>query len=190
MKAEKIIRESLEVKEKFLELKSELEKVERAAKLISSALKRGKKVLLFGNGGSAADAQHIACELSGRFKKERRGLPAIALTTNTSSLTAIANDYSYEDVFSRQLEGLVSKGDIVIGISTSGRSPNVIKGVRVAREKGAVTIGLTGLGGTALEKEVDLCIKVPSNDTPRIQEVHVAIGHAICEMVEEELFGS
>jgi D-sedoheptulose 7-phosphate isomerase len=155
--------------------------------LIARALKNGKKVVLFGNGGSAADAQHIACELAGRFKLERRGLPAIALTTNTSTITAIANDYGYDKVFSRQVEAIVDKGDIVIGISTSGKSPNVIEGVKAAKEHGAITVGLTGAEGGRLEKVVDICIKVPSDDTPRIQETHITIGHIICQLVEESL---
>jgi D-sedoheptulose 7-phosphate isomerase len=187
-KIDDILKESEGVKEELRRKTSELEKIEKVSKLIVEALKNGKKVILFGNGGSAADAQHIACELAGRFKLERRGLPAIALTTNTSVLTAIANDYGYEQVFSRQVEGIMERGDIVIGISTSGKSPNVIEGIKVAKERGAFTVGLTGHEGGRLEEAADICIRVPSNDTPRIQEVHITIGHIICQLVEENLF--
>ena len=188
MKVAELLEESVRVKKALCGKKSELEKIEEVSKAIVKALRNGHKVVLFGNGGSAADAQHIACELSGRFKKERRGLPAIALTTNTSALTAIANDYGYDAVFSRQVDGIVNKGDIVMGISTSGNSVNVIKGVEVAKKRGALTIGLTGATGGKLNKVVDICIKVPSNDTPRIQEAHITIGHIICQLIEEGLF--
>ena len=188
MKVNGLLKESIKVKEGLCKQASELEKIEKVSKAIAKSLKNGHKVVLFGNGGSAADAQHIACELAGRFKKERRGLPAIALTTNTSTLTAIANDYSYDEVFSRQVEGIVNKFDVAIGISTSGNSTNVIKGVKAAKAKGALTVGLTGATGGKLGKVVDICIKVPSNDTPRIQETHITIGHIICQLVEEGLF--
>jgi D-sedoheptulose 7-phosphate isomerase len=187
-KIAEIIEESSKVKTMLGEQKSELEKIERVSNAIMKAFKRGHKIVLFGNGGSAADAQHIACELAGKFKKERSGLSAIALTTNTSALTAIANDYSYEEVFSRQVEGIVSKGDIAIGISTSGNSINVINGVKAAKKHGALTVGFTGATGGKLIKSVDICIRVPSNDTPRIQEAHITIGHIICQLVEEGLF--
>lgn len=185
---EELLRDSMRVKEELCGQPSELEKIERVSDAIIKALKNGRKVVLFGNGGSAADAQHIACELAGRFKKERRGLPAIALTTNTSALTAIANDYSYDEVFSRQVEGIVGKGDVVIGISTSGESPNVIKGIKAAKKRGAIAVGLAGAKGGKLAQAADICIKVPSNDTPRIQEAHITIGHIICQLVEEGLF--
>jgi D-sedoheptulose 7-phosphate isomerase len=187
-KINEILKESVRVTEELRRKTSELEKIEKVSKLIVEALKNGKKVILFGNGGSAADAQHIACELAGRFKLERRALPAIALTTNTSVLTAIANDYGYDQVFSRQVAGIVEQGDIVIGISTSGKSPNVIEGIKVAKERMAFTVGFTGREGGRLEEAVDICIKVPSNDTPRIQESHITIGHIICQLVEESLF--
>ncbi len=148
----------------------------------------GNKVLLFGNGGSAADAQHIASELAGRFYRNREPLPAIALTTNTSSLTAIANDYGYETVFARQLQGLVKKGDVVIGVSTSGNSPNVLLAIEEAKRRGAVTIAFTGKGGK-LKELVDYVLSIPSDDTPRIQEAHITAGHIICYLVEKELFG-
>lgn len=187
-KIDGILKESIRVKEELCKQTSELGKIEKVSKLIVEALKNGRKIILFGNGGSAADAQHIACELVGRFKLERRALPAIALTTNTSVLTAIANDYGYDQVFSRQVEGIVERGDIVIGISTSGKSPNVIEGIKVAKERMAFTVGFTGREGGRLEEAVDICIKVPSNDTPRIQESHITIGHIICQLVEESLF--
>jgi D-sedoheptulose 7-phosphate isomerase len=176
------------VKEELCRQTSELEKIEKVSKLISEALTKGQKVILFGNGGSAADAQHIACEFTGRFRLERRGLPAIALTTNTSVLTAIANDYGFDKVFSRQIEGTVERGDIVIGLSTSGRSPNVIHGIRAARKREAFTIGLTGADGGKLKRAADICIKVPSKETARIQEAHITICHIICQLVEQRLF--
>ena len=187
VRVRELLRESGRLKERMAE-GGEVEKIVRLARVVARALRRGRKVVLFGNGGSAADAQHIACELSGRFRMDRRGLPALALTVNTSSLTAIANDYGYERVFSRQVEALVEKGDVVIGISTSGESENVILGLREARRKGAFTAGLCGEGGR-MEGFCDLCIRVPSRDTPRIQEVHITIGHILCELVERELFG-
>jgi len=151
------------------------------------ALQRGRKIFLFGNGGSAADAQHLAAELVGRFECERRALPAIALTTDTSTLTAISNDYSYESVFARQLEGLGSAGDVAVGISTSGKSRNVLSAVRKARAMGLVTVGMTGLWGGELPGAVDYCICVPSERTARIQEAHILIGHVVCKIVEEML---
>jgi D-sedoheptulose 7-phosphate isomerase len=188
MKISELLEESIRVKEELRKQGSELEKIERVSKTMVKALKNGKKVILFGNGGSAADAQHIACELAGKFKLERRGLPAIALTTNTSALTAIGNDFGYDKVFSRQVEGMVDRDDVVIGISTSGNSANVIEGIKAAKEKGAFTVGFTGATGGKLEKVVDVCLKVPSDDTPRIQEAHITVGHIICQLVEEGLF--
>lgn len=154
---------------------------------IASAFSRGNKILIFGNGGSAADAQHIAAELAGRFKKDRPPLPALALTTNTSTLTAIANDYSYDDVFSRQVQALAHPGDVVLGISTSGNSPNVVNAIEQARRSGALTIAFTGSGGK-LREITEICLDVYSEDTPRIQEIHITVGHIICYLVEEELF--
>jgi D-sedoheptulose 7-phosphate isomerase len=167
--------------------KSQVGEIESIARLTIAAYKRGGKVVLFGNGGSAADAQHIACELVGRFKLDRQALAAIALTTDTSVLTAVANDCGYEMVFSRQVEALVDKKDVVIGISTSGDSPNVIEAIKVAKTKGAKTIGLTGGNGGKLAQVVDLALIVPSDSTPRIQEAHITIGHIVCELVEREL---
>ncbi len=166
-----------------------IESVGKAGKMAVSALKGGGRILLCGNGGSAADAQHIAAELVGRFKAERKALPAMTLTVNTSSLTAIGNDYGYDEVFSRQVEAFGAKGDLLIGISTSGNSPNVIKAILKAKGIGMSTIGLTGnRPDTEIEKSADVCIQAPSDDTPRIQEAHIFIGHLICEYVENELF--
>ena len=185
-KAISILKEDIELKNKVI--KDLPDKIVEAAKLIAEALKAGKKVLFFGNGGSAADAQHMACELIGRYKKERKALPAIALSTNTSNLTAISNDYSFDDIFSRQIEGLGQKGDIAFGISTSGNSRNVIKAIELAKKQGLKTIGLLGCDGGKIKDISDLSIIVPAKSTPRIQESHLTIEHIICELVEEELF--
>jgi len=159
-----------------------------AAQMILKTYQAGGKVLLIGNGGSAADAQHIAAELIGRFQLERTGLPAIALTTNTSALTALANDYGYDVVFSRQLEALASNKDILIAITTSGTSPNILKAVETAHSKGVYVVGLTGDDGGKLKDMADLTIMVPSNNIARIQEAHITIGHIICHLVEKGLF--
>ena len=158
----------------------EVSAVMTVSEILFDRLKKGGKLITFGNGGSAADAQHFAAELSGKFMKDRRPFPAVALTTNTSSLTAIGNDYSYAEVFSRQLEGLCAKDDFVVGISTSGNSQNVIGAMKKAREIGAFTLGLTGKDGGRLKNVVDQCINVNSDVTPIIQEVHIAIIHMIC----------
>lgn len=163
--------------------------VVQVAGLIADAYRRGGKVVLFGNGGSAADAQHIAGELVGRFRFERPSLPAVALSTNTSSLTAIANDFSYDAVFERAVEGIVQAGDVVIGLSTSGESRNVLRGIEAAKRKGAKTVAFCGSKGR-LAALCDVALAVPSTDTPRIQEVHITLGHIVCELVEEELFGA
>ena len=160
------------------------------AELLVGALRRGAKLLLFGNGGSAADAQHLAAEFLGRFGRERASLPAIALSDNSSSLTAIGNDYAYSEVFARQVEGLGAEGDVAIALSTSGRSENVLEAVRRARARGIVTIGLTGAAGAPLKEAADACLCVPSTDTARIQEGYMLIGHILCEIVERELFGA
>jgi D-sedoheptulose 7-phosphate isomerase len=154
---------------------------------ISTALKAGNKVLIFGNGGSAADAQHFAGELVGRFKLDRNPLPAIALTADSSVLTALANDFGFEEVFSMQVDALAKKGDVVIGITTSGKSLNVVKALRTAKLKGAFTAVLTGLGGRHLSDEVDICIAIPSQDTQRIQEAHTVVLHIVCELLEESI---
>ena len=155
--------------------------------LSMEAMKNGKKILIFGNGGSAADAQHIAAELVGRYKTERRGLPAIALTTDTSALTAIANDFGYEKVFERQVEALANEGDLLIGISTSGNSSNVNRALKLGREMGCKTIGLSGKDGGDMNGLCDLNIVVPSDDTPRIQEMHIMIGHILCQAVDSTI---
>lgn len=158
--------------------------IERLGEICKEALSKGRKIFFMGNGGSAADSQHLAAELVGRFKKERHGLPAVALTTDTSILTAVGNDYGFEEIFFRQVQALVSKGDVVVGISTSGNSPNVVKAVEWARKKGAVTVGLTGRTGGRLNEVCHLCIKVPSDDAARIQEAHILIGHILCQLIE------
>ncbi len=162
------------------------EKIEEAVNEIIKCFKRRNKIIVFGNGGSAADAQHIVAEFIGRFQKERKSLPAISLTTDSSIITSLANDYSYDIVFSRQCESLVSKGDVVIGISTSGKSKNVEEGVKVAKQKGAIIIGLLGGDGGTIKNNVDISIVVPSTNTARIQEVHRVIYHIICDIVENE----
>ncbi len=160
-----------------------------AVDLVIKSLRRGGKILLFGNGGSAADAQHIACELIGKFKKVRSSQPAIALTTDTSVLTSVANDFGYEYVFSRQIEAIANSQDVVIAISTSGNSPNVLEGVMAARDKGCKTIALTGRSGGKLAQIVDISVRIPSNEIARIQEAHITVGHIICAMVEKAFFG-
>ncbi len=187
---EKIITSILD---ESIQIKTEMKKLIPLIKKISieiiNAYKSGKKVILFGNGGSAADAQHIAAEFVGKFYKDRKSLPALALNVNTSVITATANDFGYDLIFERQVSSLADKGDIVIGISTSGNSPNVIKGLEKAKEKGATTIGLTGQKENKIEKIAQYCLKIPSTDTPRIQEGHITVGHIICYLVEKELFG-
>jgi D-sedoheptulose 7-phosphate isomerase len=158
-----------------------------ACVLITDTLAHGNKVLLCGNGGSAADAQHIAAELTGRYKTERRGLPGIALTTDTSALTAIGNDFGYDKVFERQVEALANKGDLLIGISTSGNSANVLNALQKAKNMGCRTIGLSGRGGGEMNTLCDINIVVPSDDTPRIQEMHILIGHIMCQSVDDAL---
>lgn len=163
--------------------------IEQFALLVAVTLREGGKLLVMGNGGSAADAQHLAAELVGRFLLERRALPAIALTTDTSILTAVGNDYGFDEVFARQVEALAVTGDLVLGISTSGNSANVIKALTVARETGCQTIGLLGRDGGRIAGMVDLALTVPSQETPRIQEAHQLIIHIVCDLVEKELFG-
>jgi D-sedoheptulose 7-phosphate isomerase len=163
------------------------EKILHAAHTIRDSLSAGGKLLLMGNGGSAADSQHIAAELIGRFKKERKAIPALALTVDSSSLTALGNDYGFESIFSRQVEALANPNDAIIGISTSGNSKNIIRALNLAREIGTKTIGFMGNDGGAMKDCVDIGIIVPSNDTARIQEVHITIGHIICEIIEQDL---
>ena len=165
-------------------LKLQAEIIEQAAGIIIDALKRGRAIYFCGNGGSAADAQHLAAELSGRFLKNRRPFPGVALTTNTSALTAIGNDFGYDEIFSRQLEGVATAGDVLVALSTSGNSANVVKAVDSARNAGVKTIGLTGERDSALSAKCDVCLKVPSASTPRIQEMHILLGHILCELAE------
>lgn len=183
------INQTLRVKQNILKDNELVKKIDEITRVIVNAYRENKKVILFGNGGSAADAQHLACELVGKFYLERKALASIALTTNTSELTAVANDYNFNRVFARQVEALVNSGDIVIGITTSGNSLNVIEGIKEAKLRGAVTIGLTGASGGKLKENVDYLLAVPSEDTPHIQESHIMIGHIICYLIEKELFG-
>jgi D-sedoheptulose 7-phosphate isomerase len=178
-----IAADSVALKQSFFEANASL--LARCASEISTRMRRGHKVLIFGNGGSAADAQHFACELSGRFLRERAALPALALTTDTSALTAIGNDYGYDHVFSRQVEAHGREGDVAVGISTSGRSPNVVRALEVARKRGLLTVAMTGRGGGLLGPLSDFLIDVPHQDTPRIQEVHGMVVHILCELIEE-----
>jgi D-sedoheptulose 7-phosphate isomerase len=180
-----IIRESLAVKQAILDDTELIQTVATVGEAMSRGLHSGRKILFFGNGGSAADAQHMAAELVGRFSRERRALPALALTTNSSSLTAIGNDYSYERIFAREVEAFGSAGDVAIGISTSGKSPNVVVGIQTAKELGMVTAGLTGVHGSKLSEVADYWMCVPSKHTPRIQEAHILIGHILCEIIDE-----
>jgi D-sedoheptulose 7-phosphate isomerase len=186
-RVEECISESIEVKRNFLASDAKRIVAEVAAKIVS-AYKKGRKVIWFGNGGSAADAQHLSAELLGKFYLNRAAIPSISLTTNTSSLTAIANDYGYEVVFKRQVEAQVAKGDVVIGITTSGKSKNVIEGLKIAMKRGAVTVCLCGAYTSELEPVTNYLIEVPSKDTARIQETHIMIGHIICDLVESTLF--
>lgn len=183
------VQESIKVKQTLLEDRHLLGQISEVIKEFVTALGHGNKILLFGNGGSAADAQHIAAEFVGRFQMERTPLPALALTVNTSALTGIGNDYAYENVFSRQIEALGSTGDVAVGFSTSGKSPNVLKGLAVAKAKGLVTVALTGKFGNLLQEVSKYCLCVPSDQTPRIQESHILIGHIVSQLTEMELFG-
>ena len=171
-------------------LESTVDQIETASKICINSLKNGGKILIMGNGGSAADAQHIAAELVGRYKTERKGLPAIALTTDTSAITSIANDYGFLHVFDRQVEALAHKDDVVIGISTGGTSPNVVNALTAANKLDCKTIGLSGKDGGDFNALCDVNLVVNSDDTPRIQEMHILIGHTICHLIEQESFKS
>ncbi len=181
------IRDSIEVKAQLLEQHVSI--IAHLAGILTNALRASRKLVLFGNGGSAADAQHIAAELVNRFLMDRDALSAIALTTDTSVLTSICNDVAFDQIFSRQVRALVQKGDVVVGISTSGSSPNVLNGIIAAKEKGGITVGFVGRDGGKLKDLADICCHVPSDSTPRIQEAQITIWHAIVEVVEQELFG-
>lgn len=179
------VREALfETSRNFAAFAEQADRIEAAAGLMIDGLKGGGKVLFCGNGGSAADSQHLAAELTGRYLRDRAPLAAVALTVDTSALTAIANDYSYDEVFARQVRGLGRAGDVLVGISTSGNSRNVVAALEAARALGMRTVGLTGAAGGRMKELCDVCLCVPSTDTPRIQEMHIAAGHMLCELVE------
>lgn len=182
------LQDSIAVKQQLLEDEQYQAQVLSLGTVMAEALASGHKAIFFGNGGSAADAQHLAAELAGRYMMERPALAGLTLTSNTSSLTAIGNDYSYDMIFARQLEALGVTGDVAVGISTSGTSSNVVRAMDVARSKGMITAALTGKTGGALVSRVDYCIRIPSECTPRIQEAHILTGHILCEIIEHELF--
>ena len=188
-KIDAIIADSIHVKEKILADGVFKERIATVIEVITNAFQNGHKVLFCGNGGSAADAQHLAAEFSGRFYKDRKGLPSEALHCNSSYLTAVANDYSYDVIYSRLVEGMCVKGDVLIGLSTSGNSKNILNAFITAKEMSVVTIGLTGESGGKMKEVSDYLFNVPSSDTPRIQESHIMIGHIICELVEAKIFG-
>jgi D-sedoheptulose 7-phosphate isomerase len=183
------IEDAIEIKEKIIQDETLLQRIEDATAAIINAYRQNKKVLFCGNGGSAADAQHIAAELSGRFYFDRKPLPAEALHVNTSFLTAVANDYNYDTVYARMIDAVGKEGDILIAISTSGNSNNILKAIESAKNKKMFVIGLTGESGGKMKNLCDCLLNVPSSDTPRIQEAHITIAHIICEWVEKELFG-
>ncbi|MDF9406793.1 D-sedoheptulose 7-phosphate isomerase [Pelotomaculum isophthalicicum JI] len=183
MISNKIIKEHISIINALIEVT--MRDIELFGSYCQKTIMLGNTIYLLGNGGSAADCQHLAAELVGRFKSQRGALPAVALTTDTSILTAISNDYGFEEIFARQVDALVRPGDLVVGISTSGNSPNVVRAIQLAKEKGARTVGLTGRHGGKLGNICDLCVKVPSDVTARIQEAHILIGHIVCEMVDE-----
>lgn len=189
-KVTKSIESAIAVQQSLLRDSALISAIAQVSEILITALSRGNKLLLFGNGGSAADAQHIAAEFVGRFAVDRPALPALALSVNTSSVTAIANDYGFDNVFSRQLEALGRPGDVAIGFSTSGNSPNVLCGISTAKKMGLHTVALTGTPGGKLKHAADLdhCLCAPSSETPRVQECHILIGHIVSELVEQELF--
>ncbi|HTR45150.1 MAG TPA: D-sedoheptulose 7-phosphate isomerase [Thermodesulfovibrionales bacterium] len=184
----KAFEESITIKDKFA--KANVETIIEASKLIAEAFTEGKKLLLFGNGGSATDASHIAAEFVNRFKKDRPGLPALALNTDAAVITSIANDYDFSEIFARQIKSLSAEGDVVIAISTSGNSPNVLKAMDAAKRRKLRTIVFTGAKGEKLASRAELAFVVPSDNTPRVQETHITLGHVLCQMVEEILFES
>ena len=187
---ETIIKESILVKNEILENSKIKNTINKSVDIILEALKRGNKLYFCGNGGSAADAQHLAAEFTGRFYLDRQALPAEALHCNTSYMTAVANDYSYEDVYSRMIEGVSKPGDVLIGLSTSGNSKNIIKALKVAKLNKLHTISFTGLNGGLMKNHSDYLLDIPSENTPRIQECHILIGHIICQLVEKQFFKS
>ena len=188
-KISSIINESIKVKQALLADVDLIAQIDTVVKVITNAFQNGNSVYFAGNGGSAADAQHLAAEFSGRFYKDRKALPSEALHCNTSYLTAVANDYSYEVIYARLIEGITKPGDVLVGMSTSGNSGNIVKAFEMAKTKQVVTIGFTGDQGGKIKAISDYLINIPSNDTPRIQESHILVGHIICELVESNIFG-
>ncbi|MBN8667721.1 MAG: D-sedoheptulose 7-phosphate isomerase [Chitinophagales bacterium] len=186
---QEIISRSIDVKTALLSDESMIQKIADAVNKITAAFSQGHRLYLCGNGGSAADAQHIAAEFTGRFYTDRKALPAEALHANTSYLTAVANDYSFEDVYARMVEGTLKAGDVLIGFSTSGNSTNIVNAFAAAKKMGVLTIAFTGAGGGKLKELSDILLNIPSTDTPRIQESHILVGHIICELVEKNMFG-
>lgn len=184
-----IIEGSIQVKQAILKDEQLVLEIEKIVHAITHAFKKGNAVYFAGNGGSAADAQHLAAEFSGRFYKDRKALPSDALHCNSSYLTAVANDYSYDVIYARLLEGLAKPGDVLVGISTSGNSGNIVKAFEMAKTIGVVTVGFTGVAGGKMKDLSDFLINIPSTTTPRIQEAHILVGHIICELVEENIFG-
>jgi D-sedoheptulose 7-phosphate isomerase len=184
-----IIKSSIDVKQQLLENELLVQQIQTVTEVITKAFQNGNAVYFAGNGGSAADAQHLAAEFSGRFYKDRKALPSDALHCNSSYLTAVANDYSYDVIYARLLEGLAKPGDVLVGISTSGNSGNIVKAFEMAKTIGVTTIGFTGQKGGQMKDLGDYLINVPSNTTPRIQESHILVGHIICELVEINIFG-
>ena len=188
-KIKELIAASIEVKRQVLEDAALQQTIQQVIDIVTTAFQKGNKVLFCGNGGSAADAQHLAAEFSGRFYKDRKALPSEALHCNTSYITAVANDYSYDVIYSRLVDGMCVAGDVLIGLSTSGNSGNILKAFETAKEKGVITIGMTGASGGKMKAISDYLINVPSTDTPRIQESRILIGHIICQLVEANIFG-
>lgn len=183
-----IIQASINTKLSILADEKIINSIQQSVEVITTAFKNGNKILFCGNGGSAADAQHLAAEFSGRFYKDRDALPAEALHVNTSYMTAVANDYSFDVVYSRMINGIGKNGDVLVGLSTSGNSTNILKAIKTAKEKGMTTIGFTGATGAKMKDACDILLNVPSTDTPRIQESHILLGHIICQLVEEKYF--
>jgi D-sedoheptulose 7-phosphate isomerase len=189
-KIKSLVQASIDVKQKVLNSADLIEKTDQIISVIVSALKTGKRIWFCGNGGSAADAQHLAAEFSGRFYLDRLALPAEALHCNTSYLTAVANDYSYDEVYARLIKGICGAGDVLIGLTTSGNSVNIIRAFEAARERSIITVAFTGESGGKIKPLADILINIPSTDTPRIQESHMLLGHIICQLVEEKYFSA
>ena len=187
-KIKKIIKASIDTKQSVLQNEGLLKTIAASVDVIVTAFRNGKRVYFCGNGGSAADAQHLAAEFSGRFYTDRKALPAEALHCNTSYLTAVGNDYGFDEIYSRLIDGIGEQGDVLVGLSTSGNSPNILKAFKTAKKKEMITIGFTGKSGGEMRPLCDHLINIPSTDTPRIQESHIMVGHIICQLVEEKYF--